>query len=154
MLAWPYGSIKLMSSYYFTNTDAGPPSVGVDNGAHCGDGSNWVCEHRWPLIANMIAWRNAVNSASVSNWQEGSGGNQIAFSRGGAGFVAFNRAGSSSWSATLQTGLPAGQYCNVLASYDADKVGTCSTVTVNADGTASINVPSMSAVALHIKAKK
>jgi hypothetical protein len=31
-----------MSSYYFTDTDAGPPGVGVNNGANCGNGRDWV----------------------------------------------------------------------------------------------------------------
>lgn len=36
MLAWPYGDVRVMSSYYFTDTDAGPPGVGVDGG------NNWL----------------------------------------------------------------------------------------------------------------
>jgi alpha-amylase len=81
MLAWPYGNVRVMSSYYFTNTDAGPPSVGPSNGKYCMDGSHWVCEHRWTAISNMVGWRNAVGDAVVSNWQVGSA-DQIAFSRG------------------------------------------------------------------------
>lgn len=42
MLAHPYSNVRVMSSYYFTDTDAGPPSVGVANGANCMDGKNWV----------------------------------------------------------------------------------------------------------------
>jgi hypothetical protein len=41
-----------MSSYYFTDTDAGPPGVGVNNGDNCGNGRDWV---------------GALNSASFSN---------------------------------------------------------------------------------------
>ena len=81
-----------MSSYYFTNTDAGPPSVGVQNGKYCMDGTNWVCEHRsaliglynyalhltvrminyfdrWTAISNMVAWRNAAGTSDVAYWQ-------------------------------------------------------------------------------------
>ena len=32
-----------MSSYYFSDTDAGPPGVGVNNGQNCGNGRDWVC---------------------------------------------------------------------------------------------------------------
>jgi hypothetical protein len=35
---------QLMSSYYFTDTDAGPPGVGVNNGDNCGNGRDWVSE--------------------------------------------------------------------------------------------------------------
>lgn len=81
MLAWPYGNVRVMSSYYFTDIDAGPPSKGPSNGKYCMDGTNWVCEHRWTAISNMVAWRNAVGDAAVSNWQVGTA-DQIAFSRG------------------------------------------------------------------------
>lgn len=29
MLAWPYGYPRVMSSFYFTNNDQGPPSNGA-----------------------------------------------------------------------------------------------------------------------------
>lgn len=152
MLAWPYADVKLMSSYYFTNTDAGPPSVGVSNGANCMDGKNWVCEHRWGPIANMVAWRNAAGTADIANWQEGTA-NQIAFSRNGKAFIALNR-GTSAWTTTLQTGLPAGSYCNVVADVNADNTATCAAVLVAANGLASVQVPALKAVALHANAKK
>lgn len=152
MLSWPYGDVRVMSSYYFTNTDAGPPSVGVNGGANCADGKNWVCEHREAGVANMVRWRLVAGNSPVTNWQEGTA-NQIAFTRGNA-FVAFNR-GSSSWRTTLQTGLPAGEYCQVVDSLDNDDPATCtSTVTVNSDGTASMEVRSLYAVAIHTEAKK
>jgi len=151
MLAWPYGNTRVMSSYYFTNTDTGPPSVGVDGGKNCMDGKNWVCEHRWGPIANMVAWRNAVGTAPISNWQTGSGGNQIAFSRGGAGFIAMNRASGSEWKASLYTGFPAGSYCDVIASDDSS---TCQTVLVGSDSRATVTVPPMKAVAFHVNAMK
>ena len=50
-----------------------------------------VCEHRWRMIANMAAWRNAAGGeyTGVDNWWD-NGNNQIAFSRNGAAFIAFN----------------------------------------------------------------
>ncbi len=150
MLSWPYGNTRVMSSYYFTNTDVGPPSVGVNGGANCMDGKNWVCEHRWGPIGNMVAWRNAVGTAAVENWQAGSNGNQIAFSRGGKGFIAFNR-GSSQWQTTLYTGLPAGNYCNVIVS---DVTSSCQSVTVGSDGKTSITVPALKAVAIHVNSMR
>ena len=153
MLAFPYGHARVMSSYYFTDTDMGPPSVGVNNGNNCNDGKNWVCEHRRGQIANMVAWRNIAGLADIANWQVGSG-NQIAFSRNSKAFIAMNRGGST-WSATLNTGLSAGTYCNIIGDVNADNVKTCSnTVTVNSNGQASIQVPALSAVAIHLNAKK
>lgn len=149
MLAHPYGSSRIMSSYYFTNTDAGPPSVGVNNGANCMNGRDWVCEHRWGPIGNMVAWRNQAGGAPIANWQTGNG-NQIAFSRNGKAFIAMNR-GTSTWTATLNTGLAAGTYCNVISN---DNVATCNTVTVSSTGQATVNVPALSAVALHFGKKK
>jgi len=152
MLAWPYGNTRVMSSYYFSNTDQGPPSVGVSGGANCQDGKNWVCEHRWGPIANMVAWTNKAGSAPVANWQQGNT-NQIAFSRNGAAFIALNR-GSSVWSATLKTGLPQGTYCNIIGDVNADNTASCPTVVVDSNGNAAVSVPALKAVAMHIGAKK
>jgi alpha-amylase len=151
MLAHPYGNARIMSSYYFSNTDQGPPSVGVEKGKYCMDNVNWVCEHRWGPIGRMVKWRNTAGSSAISNWQNGNNGNQIAFSRGGVSFIAFNR-GSSDWSTTLYTSLPAGVYCNV---YYEDDASTCTkTVSVNSSGKASITVGGLKTVAIHTGCKK
>ena len=141
-----------MSSYYFTDTDQGPPAVGVSGGKNCQDGRNWVCEHRWAGIANMVQWRNLAGTASVANWQTGNS-NQIAFSRGGVAFIAMNR-DAAAWSATLATSLPAGTYCNVLHDLNSDDVKTCTDkVVVDGSGHATVKVPALYAVAIHSKAK-
>lgn len=152
MLAWPYGNTRVMSSYYFTDFDAGPPSVSPQGGKYCMDNVHWVCEHRWGPIGNMANWRLAAAQSSVSNWQVGDG-NQIAFSRGGGAFIAMNR-GSSVWNATLQTGLPPGSYCNVIGSIDSDDPSTCPLVVVDSAGHATVSVPPLKAVAMHSLAKK
>lgn len=66
MLAWPYADVRVMSSYYFSSSDQGPPSVGVSSGKYCQDGKNWVCEHRITAIANMVNWRNAAAGNTMS----------------------------------------------------------------------------------------
>ena len=152
MLAWPYGYPKLMSSYYFSGHDQGPPSVPVHEGGgsvRCGDGSTWVCEHRTAAAANMVRWRREAAGAPIDNWFA-QGGDNVAFSRNGRAFIALNRDSGSSFGATLQTGLPAGAYCNVIVS---DDVASCPTVQVGSDGTAQVSVPELSAVALHAGAK-
>lgn len=58
-LAHDYGFMRIMSSYYFDNTDAGPPGSGgnTDSPTINGDGScggGWVCEHRWNAISKMV----------------------------------------------------------------------------------------------------
>lgn len=152
MLAFPYGNVRVMSSYYFpsSNTDLGPPSVSVNNGLNCQDGVNWVCEHRYTPIANMVAWRNVAGTNPLSNWVYGTY-NQIAFSRGSNAFIAMNRDESQVWRVTLQTGMTAGTYCNVIVN---DDVTSCTnTVTVDSSGYATVSVPTLSAIAIHSNAK-
>jgi alpha-amylase len=149
-------------------------NVWVKEGANrrnsCFDGgSKWMCEHRWRPIANMVGFRNAVNANSdrVANWWT-NGNRQIAFGRGSLGFVLINgqpgtdpnRFGpeGNGW---IQTGLPAGRYCDVIHSNMTAEKTRCITengedvtpVRVFADGKANIPVRSMDAVALHVGAR-
>ncbi|MEO0948443.1 MAG: alpha-amylase family protein, partial [Cyanobacteria bacterium J06641_5] len=119
MLAHPYGRPRVMSSFDFDNTEQGPPIVasGATRPVHTETTLNcfrndWKCEHRWPAIANMAAFRQAVGDAPLENWWD-NGSDQIAFSRGDRGFLALNRATDRFLDRVLQTGLPAGNYCNV-----------------------------------------
>jgi len=150
MIAWPYGVPQVMSSFTFSNNDAGPPasSNGTTTAVACGSG--WECEHRWRTTANMVALRNAANGAAVTNWWS-NGSNQIAFGRGSAGYVAFNRA-DSALTRTFQTSLPAGTYCDVLAGDFAN--GSCGgpAYTVDGSGQVTATVAANSALALHINA--
>lgn len=55
-LAYPYGTPKVMSSYTFDSHNEGAPKQPVynsDGSDNCG-GSGWVCQHRFPEIANMV----------------------------------------------------------------------------------------------------
>lgn len=169
MLAWPYGYPVVMSSYAFQkannyDTSFGPPynADGSTRGPWA-DGASaptcfdqtrggWVCEHRFRPIANMVGFRNAsVSSWTVNNWWD-NGNNQIAFSRGDKAFVVINKEGGA-LSRSFQTGLPAGEYCDVISGDFA--AGACSgtVVTVDASGLATINVAANSAAALHVNAK-
>ena len=111
-LGWNYGTPKVMSSYTFNGHDDSPPagSDGKVSPVKCGSG--WECEHQKRPIANMVGFHNAVRGTDVANWWS-NGNNQIAFSRGGKGFVAINNEGGT-LAQTLQTGLPAGTYCDVI----------------------------------------
>ncbi len=136
MLAYPYGAPDINSGYEFSDTDAGPPNSGTVN-ACWQDG--WKCQHAWPEILRMVAFRNAVRGESVTNWWD-NGGDAIAFGRGAKGFVAINHE-SSSLSRTYQTSLPAGSYCNVQSN---------TTVTVNSSGQFTATLGSNAALAIYV----
>lgn len=154
MLAWPYGYPKVMSSFYIpdwlsTGIDQGPPQVPVHDGhrLNCQDGKTWVCEHRIPAIANMVAWRRVADKASPRYFVEQSGVH-LAFGRGSA-FLAMNR-DTSTWHAKVQTGLPSGSYCDISVSSDPD---SCPHVFVDEMSFATIAVPGVGTTAFHIGAK-
>ncbi|EAT40611.1 AAEL007673-PA [Aedes aegypti] len=144
--AHPFGQLRIMSSFYFDDRDQGPPQDGNGNiispsinaDQTCGNG--WVCEHRWRQIANMINFRNVCWGTPVQNWWS-NGANKIAFARGNCGFVAFNNQQQQDMLEVLQTGLPAGIYCDVISGEKVGHSCTGKSVTVLADGRASIHVP-------------
>ncbi|PZH15769.1 glycosidase [Streptomyces sp. NTH33] len=135
MLAWPYGAPDVNSAYEWSNIDAGPPNGGKVN-ACWQDG--WKCQHAWPEIKSMVAFRNATRGQAVTNWWD-NGNNAIAFGRGDKGFVAVNHE-SGSLTRTYQTSLPAGTYCNVQNN---------TPVTVNGSGQFTATLGSNTALALY-----
>lgn len=149
LLGWPYGYPKVMSSYDWSDHDQGPPSHGASN---CNGG--WLCEHRSRPIANMVGFRNATAAHwGVTNyWDNGS--HQLAWGRGGLGFVVINMEGSD-LNRTFQTGMPAGEYCDIIHGDFNKNSGTCSgpTISVDNSGNASFNVYYRNASAIHIEAK-
>jgi alpha-amylase len=65
--AHPYSQFpRMMSSYDFTDNDAGPPadaneniiSPGINPDDSCSNG--WICEHRWRQMYNMVEFSNVV----------------------------------------------------------------------------------------------
>jgi len=153
MMAYLYGVPRIMSSYYFSDSDQGPPPSqrSILNDGLCGNG--WVCEHRWRQITNMVAFAAAVEGTKLTNWWR-FGDNQIAFSREDKGFLAINKA-SYSLNKYLQTGLPAGAYCNVISGDYSDGGGcTGECVSVDDNGYANIYIPQSAdpVVALHVNA--
>ncbi|MDX2474407.1 MAG: alpha-amylase family glycosyl hydrolase [Candidatus Krumholzibacteria bacterium] len=138
MLAHPYGIAKVHTGYAFEGDGQGRPG-----GATQCDTSGWLCQHRRPAVANMVGFSNFVQGTGQVNWWD-NGSNAIAFGRGDKGFVVINNE-SDNLEETLVTGLPAGQYCNVLAGADP-----CSgLITVAADGTATFSVGPNKAAAIH-----
>ncbi|NEW74795.1 alpha-amylase [Streptomyces rhizosphaericus] len=139
MLAWPYGSPDVHSGYEFSDNDAGPPNGGAV-GACYQDG--WKCQHKWPEIMSMVAFRNTARGASVTNWWD-NGNNAIAFGRGDKAYVAINHE-SGSLTRTFQTSLPAGGYCDVQSG---------KSVTVDSSGQFTATLGANTAVALHTGAR-
>lgn len=156
MLALPYGFTRLMSSYYWEqhwvdgrdeNDWVGPPMDDSENivspiinpDGTCDGG--WICEHRWRQITNMVEFRNVVHGTDMNDWWDNDN-NQIAFCRGGQGFIAINNDGYD-LKENLQTCLPAGTYCDVISGSKEDGSCTGKTVTVNDDGTAYIELTTM-----------
>ncbi|MFD7895444.1 carbohydrate-binding module family 20 domain-containing protein [Streptomyces sp. NPDC059743] len=139
MLAWPYGSPDVHSGYEFGSNDAGPPNGGTVNACYS-DG--WKCQHAWREISSMVGFRNTTRGQAVTNWWD-NGGDQIAFGRGSAGYVAINHEGSS-LTRTFQTSLAGGTYCDVQSGR---------AVTVNGSGQFTATLGPNTAVALHTGAR-
>ncbi|GIE90069.1 carbohydrate-binding module family 20 domain-containing protein [Actinoplanes regularis] len=146
-LAYPYGAPDINSGYEFSDTDAGPPNNGTVNACYS-DG--WKCQHAWPQIGNMVAFRNAVRGTAVTNWWD-NGGDQIAFGRGSKGYLAINHE-SGSLTRTFQTSLPAGTYCDVQHGKPANGGCTGTTYTVNSAGQFTATIGAGDAVALYVGA--
>ncbi|CAL8072293.1 unnamed protein product [Orchesella dallaii] len=168
MLAWPYALTRVMSSYYWDqnmeggsdkNDWIGPPNqdgntlpVTIFPNGTCGNG--WMCEHRWRQISNMVKFRNVVEGTTMTNWWDNTE-NQIAFSRGNKGFLAINNE-DRALSATIATGLPAGQYCDVISGNKEGSSCTGKTITVSADGSVNLSISNTEEdpmVAIHADAK-
>lgn len=155
MLSWPYGYPQVMSSYAFESTSQGPPSHqdGSTKSVRCLPQSQaasategWVCEHRWPVIANMVAFRNATaHEFQLTHWWT-NGANQIAFGRGSSGFVVINHE-EQTLDHAFKTGLKPGRYRNVATSDGGEPV------IVDPDGWAHFQVRAHTAAAIHVGAE-
>lgn len=142
LLAHPFGTVRLFSSYDFQHNEAGPPSnnfgeinspvIDIEKGCQ----RDWVCEHRWNSIVNMVEFRNEVYDSGYSNWWDNNR-QQIAFSRGEKGFIAWNL-DEYDLQVNLQTCLPAGIYCDVISGSKLDNQCTGSKIEVNEEGEARI----------------
>nr|CAD7395053.1 unnamed protein product [Timema cristinae] len=145
MLSWSYGFPRIMSSFAFQNSDTGPPhdekqnilSVPIKEDETCGN--DWVCEHRWRQIYNMVKFRNIVRGTSVKNWWDNRS-KQIAFCRGNKGFIAFNDELNTVFRQHLQTCLPSGTYCDIISGSKLGDVCSGKSVVVDNLGEAEITI--------------
>ncbi|KAF7292118.1 Alpha-amylase [Mycena indigotica] len=149
-LAHPYGTPTVLSSYSFSNTDAGAPNNNAGTCSATGGANGWLCQHRYVAISGMVGFRNNVGSAALNNWVSPQS-QQIAFGRGNLGFVAINNA-DSAWTATFTTSLPNGNYCDVISGKSSNGACTGTGFTVSG-GKLTATVPARSAVAIHTGAQ-
>ncbi len=133
LLAYPYGTIRIMSSYNFdTDINQGPPmdenekilSVTMDDSGNCENG--WICEHRWKPIVEMVKFRVNVFGTSISK-ERAFGSNTVKFCREDKGFIAFS---SSNFDVLVDKQIfvcvSEGKYCDVIVGYDEN--GNCLSV--------------------------
>ncbi|KAH7338306.1 glycoside hydrolase superfamily [Rhizoctonia solani] len=150
LLSYPYGTPTILSSYEFSDSNAGAPNNAYGTCSPSDGAGGWLCQHRWTAIAGMIGFYNQVGSAGLTNWAQGSN-QQIAFGRGSAGFVAINNE-DGEWAHTFQTSLPSGTYCDVASGKKDGNNCTGGKVTIS-NGLFTVNVPGRGAVAYHTGAK-
>ncbi|XP_074595022.1 alpha-amylase-like isoform X2 [Brevipalpus obovatus] len=132
MLAWPYGTPIIMSSYYWPlemsgnvdrNRNMGPlaawkalksSSKQFQSEAEPECHPPWVCEHRYRAISRMTQFRNVVKNEPVVNFLSLSE-DAISFDRGSKGFFAIVNDDSQTISKQIKTSLPNGLYCDVFS---------------------------------------
>jgi alpha-amylase len=159
MLAQPYGYPSILSSYAFdcpAGNDMGPPSDanGNTNSVSCATSletatvGQWVCEHRDPAIAKLVAFRRVVAGSDVNHWWD-DGSNAIAFSRGDKGFVAINRE-TAALDTSVTTGIAAGTYCDLLTGGVTGGACAGTTVAVDSTGDVRLHLAANSAIAIDV----
>lgn len=147
MLASDYGTPMLYSGFSFSEYDQAPPlgSDGEVIDANCGAGSGWNCQQREDTTVQMIKWRSKTQALPVKNFvhQE----SYSAWTKGNLGFFAIN-ASRRVLSATFETSLPPGNYCNILALAPGETTCSGSEIVVLENKTLEIDLPPRAAVAL------
>lgn len=150
IFSWPYGRSKLITSYQFTDFNQAAPDTAVwQKGKNtCFDKhSPWLCQHRLPAIINAVKFHNKISNAKkVCHLYVTK--KTIAFARctqhHSLGFVAINL-NDKPWHKTLSTGLPAGNYCDILSRHNS----YCEkTLTVNQQSKIRIDLAPLTAIAI------
>jgi len=137
MLAYPYGYPLVMSSYFFEGDGQGPPESSPHDEAR-GCEHDWVCEHRRPAIANMVKFRQAAGGAEVVDWRIVDD-TVLSFGRGEKGHIVIN-IGELPVSLELETGLPAGNYVDIISG--------STTASAGEDGLLTVKIAAQSAIAV------
>ncbi|GAA2049668.1 alpha-amylase family protein [Nocardiopsis rhodophaea] len=155
MLAQPYGTPKVMSSYHYTHRAQGPPSTGTEDGNPAGaltattgcDNARWFCEHR--NLNAMPTFPTAVGSTPAAP-RTTDGDARLAFDRGARGFAAFNATGTA-WRMASPTNLPDGTYCDVANGPATCTSDSATAITVD-EGQVTATLPANGTLAIHVDA--
>ncbi len=126
MLTYPFGYPQLYSSYRFDNFDDGPPLDSqkltqpiLNEDLTCR--TPFMCQHKRSYVNRLVKFRNiADDHFYVTNWWS-NGVDILAFSRGDKGFVLINNS-DNFINQRFQTGLRAGQYCDLYLNDCSKKV--------------------------------
>lgn len=81
MLGWNYGNPQVLSSYQFSNKDAGGPNGMVGTCQGGGGANGWNCQHRWDAIVGMVRFYNGAQGQDINAQTKGSK-QQFAWGRG------------------------------------------------------------------------
>lgn len=102
----------------------------------------------------MINFKNVVENTNLTNWWSNDY-QQIAFSRGDKGFIAFTNSGNLK--ELLKTDMPSGFYCDIISGKLA-KNGKCTgkVVKIQDGGIADVQLGDQTdgVLAIHINAKQ
>ena len=152
LLASGYGTPQVYAAFTFSTNDDSPPTTadGMITDTDCTT-SAWSCTDRNAGVIGMVGWHNYVGKAKQQNWWD-DGQNVIAFGRGAKGWVAFNN-GPAAKKITVQTGLSAGTYCDVVHGKKSGGSCTGPTVEVKDNGKATLTVRATGAVAIRANAR-
>lgn len=158
MLGQGYGYPVVMSGFAFDRStqsgrDQGPPAPAATlpcaASFETAAPGQWTCDHRDPWIVAMVAFRRAMAGTDVTRTWDNAG-DAVAFTRGDKGWVMIN-AGANSVTATIGTGLPAATYCDLLTGGRVGAACAGRSVVVAADGTATVTLGGMTAVAIRVE---
>lgn len=146
MLAEPYGTPMLYSSYYFFDYDAGPteknelvsqvvcPVSSTPLNAYAD--RDWICQHRWQSVKKMIQFRDHVGNSAVINTIQTE--NLFGFERDSKGYFIVNVSPTSQEAVEVQTSLPDGTYLDLLSGETFEVM----------DGGVTLKLEPLSAIAL------
>jgi alpha-amylase len=161
LLADGLGKPMLYTGYAFGDENDGPPAAsnGYYKPAVCPKvpatpsskykAGSFICMQRWTSVKGMIQWRHEVGTAEMTNAVSA---NQVLSFTRGTGFFAVNTKACASAKVSLNTGLPAGTYCDVYTGGAKAKKsgGKCvgAKIVVGSTGVAKFTIPAMGAVAI------
>lgn len=151
LLAGDYGTPMLFSGYYFLDFNQGPitDGAGLVLEASCvrdpeiGSRSpgEYLCQHREESILAMVSWRNQTRGLETTDYFVQ--GKLTGWGKGDLGFFLLN-ADNDPRTASVQTSLKPGSYCNLL------EPNTCegNPLMVGEGGMLEVRVEGYSAVAI------